>query len=123
MWPMGVCSSSSVRLTWRAGWKTRHEFDELRLAAGAGLLVEATQVGFDRGLANAQGLCQLRNAADLDDGQQYAQLAWREVVGLGDRLGRRRRLERRLGHEQRRSRCIAGAGATRNMPALIVSSA
>ena len=41
----------------------------------------------DRGLGHAERACDLRNAADLDDRQQYAKLGRRQFEGAADGLG------------------------------------
>ena len=41
-------------------------------------------MGLDRGLGNAERLGDLANAADLDDGEQNAQLHKGKLVGLGE---------------------------------------
>ena len=55
--------------------------------------------GVSGGLGNAEHLCDVRHTADLDDGEQHAQLGGRQPVGPGDNLGRRRCIQGGLLHE------------------------
>ena len=71
----------------RAG-EAGKDLDQIRLPACAGLFIKALEMGFDRALADAERLGDLWRAADLDDGQQDADLHRRQPVCLGDRLRR-----------------------------------
>jgi len=49
------------------------ELDQISLSSGTGLLIKALEMCFDRALADAEGLGDLRRAAsDLHDGKQDA---------------------------------------------------
>ena len=89
--------------------ETGNELDEVGLTAGAGLLIKMAEVSLGRGLGDAERMRDRRHAAELDHTEQHAQFHWRELVGLGDRLRRRGRVQCRLVHEQG---CGGSVGST-----------
>src|SRR5262249_17611819 len=87
---------SVEELTAQAG----DELDEINLSSRAGLLIETDEVGLDGGLGDTKRLGNLGNATHFDDCQQNAQLGWRELISLSNRLRQQRRVKRGLVHEQ-----------------------
>src|SRR5436309_2824537 len=75
--PIGGCRSQFaiiVGLIQDRIRKSRNELYKIGLAVGAGLLEKAAEVRLNRRLRDSEGLRDLGNAPDLDDGQQHPQL-------------------------------------------------
>src|SRR5262245_58255061 len=91
--------------------KSGYELDEISLAARAGLVEQAAQMGPDRSLRNAESLCDFGNAADVHDGEQNTQLGRRQTEGFRDECRQSRRLHLHLANEQGGDGTADDAGA------------
>ena len=69
---------------------SRNELDEIGLPRGARLFEQAGDMRPDRRVGDAERGGDLRNAANLDDRQQYAKLGRRQLERAADGLRRGR---------------------------------
>src|SRR6266436_8336904 len=76
--------------------KSRDDFHKIGLATGAGFHKQISEVRLDRAFGNAEGRRAFGNPADIDDGEQHAQLARGQMVGAGDDFPRRSDFRRDL---------------------------
>src|SRR5262245_43881026 len=67
--------------------KTGYELDKIDLTTTAGFLEQSAEMSLDRGLRDAEGHRDVRNAADFDDSEKNAQLGRGQVVSLCDAFG------------------------------------
>jgi len=79
-----------------AAGKSRNDLDKIGLATGAGFHEQIAEVRLDRTFGNAEGHRAFGNPADVDDGEQHAQLGRGQMVGAGDDFRRRPRFRCRL---------------------------
>ena len=91
--------------------KSRDELDQIGLAVGSGLLVEAAQMGLDRACPDPEGLGHFGSATDVDDGEKNAKLGRRQLVVPRNAVGEGGTVHRRRVHEQSRHRGPGDFGA------------
>src|SRR5262245_10897339 len=104
-------ANRAARLREQGAGKAGDELDEISLAGCSGLAEHAVEMRLDRRLANPKRLRDLRHATDLNNGEQHAELARRQIVEPSDGLWREGSLDRHLVHEERSDCGIAGASA------------
>jgi hypothetical protein len=77
------------------------------LAPSVGLAVDPAEVGLNHEFGNSKSLCDLGYSTDFDDCEQHSQSHRRELVGLGNRFQRRRRIKRCPELKQRSRGCLS----------------